>query len=69
MKIKLHIIYVNLLLQFFLKTVEENIILIDAVSSSLSDRYITNLTPGSIVLENIDIVGWVISKKSYEWKN
>ena len=69
MKIKLHIIYVNLLLQFFLKTVEENIILIDAVSSSLSDRYITNLTPGSIVLENIDLVGWVIIKKELRLEN
>ena len=36
------------------------------MTSSLPDYYINNLQIGSIILGNLDLVGWVIIKKSYD---
>ena len=46
--------------------IKENIKLIDTMTSSLPDYYINNLQTGSIILGNLDLVGWVIIKKSYD---
>ena len=46
--------------------IKENIKLIDTMTSLLPDYYINNLQAGSIVLENLDLIGWVIIKKIYD---
>lgn len=38
------------------------------MTSSLSDRYINDLQPGSIVLKNLGLVRWVTMKNSYDWE-
>ena len=39
------------------------------MTSVLSDRGIKKFKTGSIVLENLVFVGWVMIKKNYKWDN
>ena len=48
---------------------QDKIKLIDTETSLLTDKYINNLDNGSIVMGNLDLVGWVIIKKSYSWES
>ena len=47
---------------------QDKIKLIDTETSLLTDKYINNLDNGSIVMGNLDLVGWVIIKKNYSWE-
>ena len=48
---------------------QDKIKLIDTETSLLTDKYIKNLDNGSIVMGNLDLVGWVIIKKNYSWES
>ena len=48
---------------------QDKIKLIDTETSLLTDKDINNLDHGSIVLGNLDLVGWVIIKKNFSWEN
>ena len=48
------------------KTIKENIKSTDTEESSLLDRYINDLESGFTVLGNLDLVGLVIIKNSYQ---
>ena len=47
-----------------LKKITDNIQLIKTHTKSLTDSYIDGLEGGSIVLGNLDLIGWVIIKKN-----
>ena len=44
---------------------QDNIKLIDTEKKLLTDKYVNNLEYGSIVLGNLDLIGWVIIKNNY----
>ena len=48
---------------------QDNVKLIDTETSSLIDKFINNLEHGSIVLGNLDLVGWAVIKKNCSWKS